>query len=233
MDSLDSLVSTYVHRAAQRFGRVYTAADGATRQPPRMLDVFSGTASGDELLTQMTVLVDFLESPPIASGKFVALELSGALRRLVEEHGSASDAYTTAASAVRAILDSALAKPDVRLAVVTYASGERRVERADGDRAQPPPQSPIPRPTSTPASPIYSSKRCFTDADACGNATNACSGHGQCVAAKRAGQTCFVCACSSTKSESGRTTIWAGEQCERKDVSGYVFACPHDATKAY
>ena len=38
--------------------------------------------------------------------------------------------------------------------------------------------------------------------------------------ASKAGMTCFICACTATKDSMGRTENWAGEACERKDVSG-------------
>jgi len=40
------------------------------------------------------------------------------------------------------------------------------------------------------------------------------------VEVSKVGMTCFVCACSTTKDSMGRTENWAGEACERKDVSG-------------
>ncbi|GAB1521451.1 hypothetical protein RhiTH_004547 [Rhizoctonia solani] len=65
--------------------------------------------------------------------------------------------------------------------------------------------------------PIYS---CFKSADTCSNATSACSGRGSCVPVSRAGRTCFTCKCEPSRSQDGMTTTyWAGQKCERKDVS--------------
>ncbi|CCO29418.1 putative protein C1709,03 [Rhizoctonia solani AG-1 IB] len=65
--------------------------------------------------------------------------------------------------------------------------------------------------------PIYS---CFKSADSCGNATSSCSGRGSCVSVSRAGRTCYTCKCEPSRSKDGMTTTyWAGQQCERKDVS--------------
>jgi hypothetical protein len=210
LDSLTELVNSYAHRAAQTFARIYTTADATTRPPPRMLDVFSVSgASGDAFLSELSVLVDFLESPPIQGGKFAALELTG-LRALADAHGRDSETYRTAAETGRAIIESALSSPDVQLAVVSFSPATGVSKRA----AQ---QSPLPPPK--PQEPIRTNVRCFTDAEACGNATSSCSGRGQCVEAKRAGKSCFVCACAATKSEKGTTEHWVGEKCERKDVS--------------
>ncbi|CAE6431519.1 unnamed protein product [Rhizoctonia solani] len=65
--------------------------------------------------------------------------------------------------------------------------------------------------------PIYS---CFKNADTCRNATSACSERGSCVPVSRAGRTCYTCKCEPSRSKDGMTTTyWAGQRCERKDVS--------------
>ncbi|CAE6419100.1 unnamed protein product [Rhizoctonia solani] len=78
--------------------------------------------------------------------------------------------------------------------------------------------APIERRAPAPGSvPIYS---CFQSAETCGNATSACSGRGSCVLVSRAGRTCYTCRCEPSRSQDGMTTTyWAGQQCERKDVS--------------
>lgn len=59
-------------------------------------------------------------------------------------------------------------------------------------------------------------KACFESKDACEAATNKCSGHGACgkVQAK-----CWTCACVATKNKNGRTTLWAGPDCSKTDIS--------------
>jgi len=55
------------------------------------------------------------------------------------------------------------------------------------------------------------------------NSTSTCSGRGKCVEASKAGRTCFVCNCGKTTTGEGnkiKTDYWAGESCERKDISG-------------
>ncbi|CUA74515.1 hypothetical protein RSOLAG22IIIB_11275 [Rhizoctonia solani] len=78
--------------------------------------------------------------------------------------------------------------------------------------------APIERRAPAPGSlPIYS---CFQSAETCGNATSACSGRGSCIPVSRAGRTCYTCKCEPSRSQDGMTTTyWAGQQCERKDVS--------------
>ena len=99
--------------------------------------------------------------------------------------------------------------------LLTYSSSSSHVARQD--QIQPPEQSPLPIPS--PQLPLSGTTTCFTDAESCANNTSSCSGHGECVQATKAGRTCFVCTCLSTRDESGRKTDWAGEQCERQDIS--------------
>ncbi|KAI9571751.1 hypothetical protein HD554DRAFT_2312059 [Boletus coccyginus] len=61
---------------------------------------------------------------------------------------------------------------------------------------------------------------CFSSLLACTGSTNDYSGHGQCTNTTRAGQECFVCVYTTTISAAGKIQNWAGEMCERKDVSG-------------
>jgi hypothetical protein len=192
-----------------------------------MLDVFSSSGVAETLLMELSTLVTFLETPRSSSGagKFGALELTG-LRALAEAYGRASEQYEVAASTVRGTLESALAQTDMRVALVTFSPSASGLKRD----SQPPPQSPIPAPSHAPA-PIGSDKVCFTSAEACGNATSACSGHGQCVPGTRVGRQCYVCSCGATK-EGLKTTQWAGATCERKDVSGYELPVNHAVSHA-
>ncbi|RPD53206.1 hypothetical protein L227DRAFT_405198 [Lentinus tigrinus ALCF2SS1-6] len=111
-------------------------------------------------------------------------------------------------------------REDIKLAIVTVPSAGHHHGHKHHDKRQQPPQSPLPPPIPHPAEPIDSISTCFSTADACGNATSSCSGHGECVQASKAGKTCFVCACSATTDLKGRKEHWAGSACERKDVSG-------------
>ena len=115
--------------------------------------------------------------------------------------------------ALRDTLSALAARSDVKLAIVSVPAPNTLARRQ-------PPQSPLPPPLPHPAEPIDSISTCYASADTCGNATNSCSGHGECVAASKAGKTCFVCACAATKDSKGRQEFWAGNACERKDVSG-------------
>ena len=89
-------------------------------------------------------------------------------------------------------------------------------------------QSPLPPPLPHPAHPIGAVSTCYQTLDSCTNSTSSCSGHGSCISASKAGRTCFVCACEASKIETGKgtgtngkkTIYWAGDKCERQDVSG-------------
>jgi len=163
--------------------------------------------------------VNYLDSLPTnadAHGfeNFGAYELNG-LKELAEQYGTESDSYQTAVKTLQAVMQSALSRTDLKLALLTFpSSSTQNAKRAD------PPQSPLPPPLSKPAEPIDAVSTCFTTEEVCNNSTANCSGHGQCISATKAGKTCYVCACSASRDEKGRKDEWAGIACERKDISG-------------
>jgi hypothetical protein len=220
MDTLDSMVSTYLHRAAQAYTSIYSSTNEAALPVPRMLDVLSTSAAADTLLRELSVLVSFLEDaePASGGGRFAALELTG-LAPVVEAYGRKSEQYMVAASTLKAMLESAFERENTRVALLTYtpAGADKRAD----DSRQPPPQSPLPKPTLAPGA-GSSSTAGFTSVSACSNATSSCSGRGSCVSNTRAGKECFVCACATTKTAKGATEYWAGQACQRKDISQYV-----------
>ena len=62
---------------------------------------------------------------------------------------------------------------------------------------------------------------CFKTLASCTNATNACSGHGQCYKSR---EECFKCRCGTTTVReyddgSKKTVVWGGGACEKKDIS--------------
>lgn len=220
VESLESLTSTYLYRAAHVYEQIWSGESTPVHPSAQLLDLFSAPSpASDKFLGEFSTLSDFIESErKEGNAKFAALELAG-LRVLADEYGRYSEQYTLATAAVRAAVESALAQPELQLVLLTFDSTEGSMSVKRQAVAQPPSQSPLPIP-SRPSEPIDSQARCFTSADACTNATDTCSGHGQCVAGKRAGQTCYVCACGATKDTKGRTLDWAGVKCERRDVSG-------------
>lgn len=65
---------------------------------------------------------------------------------------------------------------------------------------------------------------CHASLDACNNATNACSGHGECYrkygpVSGDSGPTCFACACKATYNKASGTTYWGGAACQKRDIS--------------
>ncbi|QRV79466.1 hypothetical protein RhiJN_07481 [Ceratobasidium sp. AG-Ba] len=140
---------------------------------------------------------------------FATFEIKS-LDLLAEEYGRSSEQYQLATQLVRNWLDIPNWNGDDILSVIIKP---RSSVHSHESRA-----APIERRAGSPGGlPIYS---CFADASTCGNATSACSGRGSCVSVMRAGKTCYTCKCSPSKSEDGMsTTYWAGERCERKDVS--------------
>ncbi|GBE80485.1 Uncharacterized endoplasmic reticulum membrane protein [Sparassis crispa] len=215
LSSLSSLIPTYLERAQQAYSHILS-------QPshpgvPRILDIFSVPSSATEaFLSETAALVDFLESET-TTDSFAALELTG-LSQIVETFGRASEQYALAAETMRGVLSNAMPKSGLKLAIVTVPTA--LLKRQDENDGAQPPQSPLPVPSPGPAEPISGVSTCYTSAESCVDGTGACSGHGECVRASKAGKTCYVCACAATKDDGGRTENWAGSACERLDVSG-------------
>ncbi|KAH9920152.1 uncharacterized protein B0H18DRAFT_881328 [Fomitopsis serialis] len=216
--SLSTLIPTYLDRARHTYSNIF-APETLPEKTPRIIDIFSVPSSASQtFLSQMTTLVDFVESDDIPTDKFAAVLLTG-LSELATEHGRQSEQYKLAAETIRGFLSSVTEKRDLKLAVVTLPSTVSQAKRQVSSALQPP-QTPFPPPKPGPAEPIDAIATCYSTAETCGNSTSSCSGHGQCVQASKQGRTCYVCACSATKDTKGQTEDWAGSACERKDVSG-------------
>ena len=194
--SLSSVASTYLSYARHSFASLYNPHD--FRQPKDIQSLVS--------------FFDSAESPAFAS-----LDLS-TLHDIKQTYGSSSDEYIQVADKLRAYLEQILNDDDLNLAILTLpvSSTSSLLKR------QTPVESQIPVP---PQQPIGSMSACFETVDVCNNSTSSCSGRGTCVQASKAGRTCFVCSCGVTKTGEGnmvKTVTWAGQSCERKDISGYV-----------
>ncbi|KAI0645846.1 hypothetical protein C8Q79DRAFT_910847 [Trametes meyenii] len=213
-DSLSSLVSTYADRAHHVYSHVFEAQGHSYEAPGRILDTFSIPAEATtDAVEELYSLMHFLNGDDLPADRFGAFDLTR-LEELRETFGKKSEQYRTAVEAVKTVLERILENPDFKLALVAVPAPSS----AHGKRQ--PPQSPFPPPLPRPAEPIDSISTCYISSEVCGNATSSCSGHGECVQASKAGKTCFVCACSATKDAKGRKELWAGNSCERKDVSG-------------
>ncbi|EGO00237.1 hypothetical protein SERLA73DRAFT_180710 [Serpula lacrymans var. lacrymans S7.3] len=216
LSSLSSLVSTYLHRASHVFSYIYSDLSVPSQGVPRVLDIFSTPSPANEaFLAEVSVLTDFMDTELHEGGysaeKFAALELSS-LAQLAVTYGRSSEQYQVATQTIKAFIDACIARK-ANVAVLT--SDAFTLQK----RQQPPGQSPLP-PSGVPQPPPRGIPSCFNTAEACTNATDFCSGHGQCSSTSKRGQECFVCTCSATSSAQGKTQYWAGEACERKDVSG-------------
>ncbi|KAI0339977.1 hypothetical protein BDW22DRAFT_1335508 [Trametopsis cervina] len=221
VDSLTPLVRSYLHRATQVYPTVASESSSLySSKAAQFIDIFSApTEANQAFISSASALVDYLDaldsqspSSSNAPESFGAFELSG-LKGLAEQYGVNSESYRTAVAFIQSVFASALAHNDLHLVVVTYPTDSSLYQRQTDD-----PQSPLPIPH--PAEPIGSVSTCFQSADVCTNSTGGCSGHGECVAATKAGRTCYVCTCLSSRNEKGQKEDWAGQACERKDVSG-------------
>ncbi|KIJ61286.1 hypothetical protein HYDPIDRAFT_177054 [Hydnomerulius pinastri MD-312] len=213
-EPLPSFVKTCNQRASHAYSYVLAEPSLSAQGVPRVLDIFSSpTPANEAFLAEMSTLVEYLESS--RSDRFAALQFTG-IPQLAASYGRSSEHYQLATETLRAAIEAILADKSIHVALVTYApSTQKRSPQA-------PQQSPLPpnlKITQSPQ-PIRQLASCLGSASACANATNSCSGHGECVSSTRAGQECFVCACTTTTSDAGKVQNWAGDMCERKDVSG-------------
>lgn len=202
VDSLYSVISTYLSRARHVFSSVFDGSD----LPSWTKDALNS-------------LVEYTKSASAAGENFFAAMECTTLRDIRHAHGKDSSEYAAAVAQIRDLLAG-----NHRIAVITFprGGGASNLKRAPSPQES---QSPFPPSRPPPQSPIGSVSTCFEDADVCSNSTDSCSGHGSCVQASKTGRTCFVCACAATKTGEGlqtKTEYWAGDSCERKDVSRYV-----------
>ncbi|KAF9218793.1 hypothetical protein BS17DRAFT_741732 [Gyrodon lividus] len=212
-ESLSSFIKTCNQRASHAYSYVLTTPSIPTQGVPRILDIFSlPTPANEAFLAEMSTIADYLDSP-LQTDRFAGLELTG-IPQLAASYGRSSEQYKLATETLRAAIDAALAEKSIRLAVITYTPTTQKRS------PQLPEQSPLPPKVAQSSRPGIQLSSCISSALTCANSTNSCSGHGECVSTTRAGQECFVCACTTTISDSGKVQNWAGEMCERKDVSG-------------
>ena len=207
------IIQTSLQRATLAFSHVFDASSGPKNTFIPLLDIMNVSPSTETFVSELSALIVFLESDDLSWDRFGAFHITG-LRTIADTYGRESEQYTLAAASLAAALRSALGKqPHLNMVVFTYPETRAGVERRQD-------QSPLPSPVPLP--PVGSDALCFTSEEVCANSTDACSGHGTCVEANKAGRTCFTCACEATSDSAGRTQYWAGSRCERKDVSGYV-----------
>lgn len=209
-EPLSSFLKTCIRRASHVYAHVVSEPSIPTQGIPRALDTFSApTPVNEAFLAEMSTLVNYLDSAP-ASDRFAALELTG-IARLAASYGKSSEQYKLATETLQAAIEVALADKSVHFALVTYTPSSQRRSPLFADQSA----------AVTPSLPFVKAlSSCFNSYLACTDATNYCSLHGECTNITRAGQECFVCACTTTISEAGKVQNWAGEMCERKDVSG-------------
>lgn len=215
------IVPLYLDRAHHFYLHVASSQPEASPLPSRTLDAFTLDPSPESelFMNSFSSLAEYVEDRSESS--FGAFDLSS-LQSLCVKHGQTSAQCEMGKAAIRGVLEAAVASPDLHVAVVSVPT-----VTASHTKRQPP-QSPLPpnQPSASPQLPIGGVSTCFTSADLCNNGTDTCSGRGSCVSASKAGKTCFVCACNTTISRSGKSETWVGESCERKDISGWVFFIP-------
>lgn len=195
--SASSIISAYLNRANYLFPSVFPSKQFVHLDDIHALEAYFNTS----------------EEP-----SFAAIDLSNLLAMSKTSDQSNKEELIRG---LRSFLEHISQDDRYNLAVLTYATpSSTLLFKRDTHESQAPFPSVVP-----PQLPIGSISTCFTSSDACNNGTSSCSGRGQCVEASKAGRTCFVCLCGFTISGKGKnvkTEYWAGEKCERKDISGYV-----------
>ena len=219
VSTFSRIIQTSLQRATLAFSHVFDASSGPKNTFIPLLDIMNASPPTETFISELSALIAFLESDDLSWDRFGAFHITG-LRSIADAYGRESEQYTMAAESLTAALRSAFSKTP-HFNVVIFTHPETRAGGGGGggvERRQD--QSPLPSPVPLP--PVGSDALCFISEEVCSNSTDACSGHGTCVEANKAGRTCFTCACEATKDSAGRTQYWAGSKCERKDVSGYV-----------
>jgi hypothetical protein len=192
MSSLSSIISTCLHRASHVFTSLF---------PTSLV----------ESLDDVRALVSFFDS---AKGSaFAAVDLS----KIHGLNGGSPQETKPIIRELRAFLNQ-IAQEGYSLAILTYTPSQSSFDKRSPVESQ----APLPS-TAPPQQPIGAISTCYTSLESCKDSTNSCSERGQCVEASKAGRTCFVCNCGVTQTGKGKdikTEYWAGEKCERKDISG-------------
>lgn len=225
---ISMVVSTYTQRAQHLYSNVVspTLHSSSPFTIPRLIDVFSASPSSDSIeifLGEMAQLVYFVEDESESESKmnnaFGAFELRG-VSEIAREHGRQSEQFKLAAETTQAFFSSAMASEKLVFTLITYPGVPLPLSSIvhDGLEKRQPPQTPFPAPAPVP--PVGNVASCYTTSESCTNATNSCSGRGECEATNKFGQSCFVCSCSSTTDSRGRKTHWVGEACQKEDISG-------------
>ncbi|KAJ1304442.1 hypothetical protein OPQ81_005589 [Rhizoctonia solani] len=221
---ISALLSNYAAHARQDFAMVPSQLDwhgdsdfASKFEGDDIIETFKVPGKSAALFLDEIMAIQYFRHGSWARStevpKFATFEIT-ALDLLAEEYGRDSEQYRKAVDVIEwlSILGwhegetySLIVTPKTEPAGHSYPQARNIV-------------APIERRAAAPGSvPIYS---CFQSAETCGNATSACSGRGSCVPVSRAGRTCYTCKCEPSRSQDGMTTTyWAGQQCERKDVS--------------
>jgi hypothetical protein len=193
-----------------------------------------------QILDDLKQLDEFVQkralAPPIAF-----LRLSG-LQEVRRRHGESSIQYRTSVRAIQELLGEVLKEGGITgMETIVIGIPGQLVHARLGKRTELSILSPfktseqsfirrelIDRRRSifgSQAIPIIpSSRKCFSTKAECLSASSDCNGHGQCVQGqKTSGGKCFVCACQkSSDVKTGKVTYWAGDSCQKQDISGSV-----------
>lgn len=202
----------------------------------------ASSQSAQTLMGELVILDNYVES--INSGsrpRLATLRFSGLLE-IEARYSRVSRQYRGAAKLLNSVLSAAVnatltAEPDATLVyisipVVQQSYGRRTPgsllapfktsENSFSSSAQLQRRSQVFAGRAPPSAvPIISSSRTsYSSEDECDKATGSCNGHGKCVQGRKTtGGQGYVCSCSSTTDDNGKSTSWSGETCQKQDIS--------------
>ncbi|KAG8948161.1 hypothetical protein FRC04_009960 [Tulasnella sp. 424] len=222
------LIHAYTERASHLFDSVFSSLSpflASIKETPaykQLLDIFDLAGEGAKhFVEEFGRLVEWVDeeiegkSKATSSpdeDKFSAFEVKG-LAELEKAQGRESEQYITAAKSMQAVLSNPNLQNRQVAIVVVPPETSRRQKRAPQSAAD---SSLL---TASNNKVVFSTSTCFKSNETCTDKTSGCSGHGSCNPVTIAGKTCYTCSCAVTKNDKGRRQWWAGQACERLDMS--------------
>lgn len=166
-----------------------------------------GVINDAQFVKEMTQLDFFLsnELPKLPTGSVATVSLNSLID--IYRHSRDSQTYKTCKNMLGHLLQSALELSDVDTTIVVLPLDQRLVTFKFQQHTRK-----LSKRSSTPAKKGVAS--CQLTQEACEDATDSCSGHGSCTQIGK----CWTCICSPTVAK-GLTTYWAGNSCEKEDIS--------------
>ncbi|KAI0305393.1 hypothetical protein B0F90DRAFT_1054019 [Multifurca ochricompacta] len=119
VSTLSEIMQSSLYRASHTFSHVFDGSIGTKNTFIPLLDTINVSPSTETFISELSALVEFLDSDDLSWDRFGAFRIRG-LRTIADAYGRESVQYTTAAAALSAALRNALRKPHLNLVIFTY-----------------------------------------------------------------------------------------------------------------